>query len=85
MPETCSMWTHGGMKLGPSQLHAACLDTQELETRPPGGRHTDRRETMRGKESWDKYRERETVNRAVTDAKGTSREGWDMETSLGRP
>lgn len=46
---------------------------------------TDCRETKRGKESRDKYRENETVNRAMTDAKGTSREGWYIEISLGRP
>lgn len=29
-----------------------------------------------GKESWDKYRKRETVNRAVTDANGTRGPGY---------
>lgn len=55
-----------------------------MEIRFFGGRYIDRREIMRGKESWDKYREREIVNRAVIDVKGTSREGWVMEISLGR-
>lgn len=41
--------------MGTFSLHAACLEDSGVNVSVGGG--TDLRETMKGKESWDKYRE----------------------------
>lgn len=60
--------------MGTFSLLAAFLEDPAVIISPHGGKLGPQGDNE-GKESWDKYRERETVNRAVTDAKGTSREG----------
>ena len=72
--ETCHMWPIRGMEFGEFQATGSFLE--DLSVNKSAQREALTQGDNEEKESWDKYRERETVNRAVTDANGT-REGQD--------
>lgn len=68
------MWPIRGMEFGEFQATGSFLE--DLSVNKSAQREALTQGDNEEKESWDKYRERETVNRAVTDANGT-REGQD--------